>query len=425
MSKHTDVTRPSPLTTTENTTGSQEWALDPSKRHINHGSYGAVPHRTLAYQAELKRELESNPLRWFDRVPERLAAERASLAPFVGAAAHEIAVIPNASAGASVMFSNLRLTAGDEILTTDHIYGSVLMGAERFAQRFGAAIRMVSIPLAAEAAQTAELIISAFTDKTRVLIVDHIASATARGFPLDEIIPAASERGITVLVDGAHALGIVDRPATVTSGVAGVFWFGNLHKYAAAPRASAVLVARGAEAQELYPLIDSWSLPLPFPERFDQQGANDMTGFLSASFGIAEIERLFGWNRLRSYAAELSQYAVSVIAPALGELQDADPLVELGMAQPLQRLLRLPVGVAVDGDSARLLKNRLSSEADIEAGIMPWKGNGYLRLSAHAYNEASDYEQFVERGIPVIADLRPSSHTVSAQGASEHAEPLR
>ena len=413
MSKHTDVTRPTPLTTTENTTGSQEWALDPSKRHINHGSYGAVPRRTLEHQARLKRELESNPLRWFDGLPERLAAERAALAPFVGAAAHEIAVIPNASAGASVMFANLRLSAGDEVLTTDHVYGSVFMGALRFAQRFDATARMVAIPLAADPSETAELIIAAFTARTRILIIDHIASATARGFPIEALIAAADARGITVLVDGAHALGIVEQPARSTEGSPSTAWFGNLHKYTASPRAAAVLVARGEFAQALYPLIDSWGLPLAYPERFDQQGSNDMTGFLSASYGIGEIERLFGWDRLRRYAAELSEYAVSIIAPALGRLQDADPLVPLGMLQPLQRLLRLPAGVAVDGDSARLLKNRLSAEAGIEAGIMPWNGDGYLRLSAHAYNDASDYEQFVERGVPVVADIMRSSHAIS------------
>ena len=413
MFKHNDVTRPLPLTSVENTTGSQEWALDPTKRHINHGSYGAVPRRTLEYQAGLKRELESNPLRWFDGLPDRLVAERTALAPFVGAAPDEIAVIPNASAGASVMFSNLQLAAGDEVLATDHVYGSVFMGAQRFARRFDATARMVPVPLAADASHTTELIIAAFTDRTRILIIDHIASATARGFPLEVLIAAADARGITVLVDGAHALGITEEPARATEGSASTAWFGNLHKYAASPRAAAVLVARGELAQSLYPLIDSWSLPLPYPERFDQQGSNDMTGFLSASYGIAEIERLFGWSRLRHYAAELSSYAVSIIAPALGELQDADAIVELGMAQPLQRLLRLPAGVAVDGDSARALKNRLSAEADIEAGIMPWNGSGYLRLSAHAYNEASDYEQFVERGIPIVADLRASSHSVS------------
>lgn len=424
MFQHNDVTRPLPLTSSEHTTGAQEWDLDPAKRHLNHGSYGAVPRRTLVFQAGLKRQLESNPLRWFDGLPEKLATERAALAPFVGAAPHEIAVIPNASAGASVMFANLRLSPGDEVLTTDHVYGSVFMGAERFARRYGATVRRVPIPLSADAFSTRELIVAAFTDKTRVLIVDHIASATARGFPVSELVAAAGERGIAVLVDGAHALGITESPATVTHGSPDAVWFGNLHKYAAAPRASAVLVARGESAQELYPLIDSWSLPLPFPERFDQQGSNDMTGFLSASYGIGEIERLFGWDRLRDYAAELSRYAVSIIAPALGELQNANPIVELGMAQPLQRLLRLPTGVAVDGDSARILKNRLSAEAGVETGIMPWNGNGYLRLSAHAYNEAADYEQFVERGVPIIADLRPSTNAIAPESTGKHAEPL-
>jgi isopenicillin-N epimerase len=399
-----DVTRPAPLISSEGTTGREEWALDPGKRHINHGSYGAVPRRTLAFQDALKTELEANPLRWFDGLPDRLAVERGALAPFVGAAAHEIAVIPNASAGASVMFGSLRLSEGDEILVTDHIYGAVLMGAQRFAERWGATVRVVPVPLEAGEAATLALIAEAVTSRTRVLIVDHISSATARAFPVAAIVALAEGRGIVTLVDGAHAAGILDAAAHVVDGASSAVWFGNLHKFPSAPRGSAVLVARGELAAGLFPLVDSWGATLPYPERFDQQGSNDITGFLSASNGIAEIERLFGWQRVRDHAAQLGAYAVSIIAPALGEWVD-EPIVELGMPEPLQPLLRLPPGVAVDGDGQRALKNALSAEADIEAGIMPWNGAGYLRLSAHAYSEPDDYEQFVERGIPVIARI--------------------
>lgn len=397
--------RPQPLTSVEGTTGREEWALDPAKRHINHGSFGAVPRRTLEFQAGLKRELEENPLRWFDRLPERLAAERSTLAPFIGAHDSEIAVLANASAGASVAFANIPLEPGDEVLATDHVYGSVLMGAERFAQRHGANLRVVAVPLSASAEQTLELIVAGFTAATRVLIVDQISSATARAFPVAELVEAATSRGITVLVDGAHAPGLIETPVHALGDSDRVVWFGNLHKFSSAPRGAAVLVARGPLAQSLYPLIDSWGMRLDYPERFDQQGSNDVTGFLSASFGIALIERLWGWATVREYAAALNEYAVSLIAPALEQLQDVSPIVELGMSQSAQRLLRLPPGVAFDGDSARELKNRLSSEADIEAGIMQWQGAGFLRLSAHAYNEAEDYEQFVERGIPVISRI--------------------
>lgn len=398
------MTRPQPLESAEGTTGREEWSLDPAKRHLNHGSFGAVPRRTLDHQAALKRELEANPLRWFDSLPARLADERAALAPFVGASADEIAVLPNASAGASVLFANLTLQPGDEVLATDHVYGSVLMGAERFTRRDGASLRVVPIPLAATAGETFDLLESHITPATRVLLIDHISSATARGFPVAELVAAATAAGIIVMVDGAHALGLVETPARVADSDNAV-WFGNLHKFACAPRGAAVLVARGALGQNLYPLVDSWGAQLDYPERFDQQGTNDVTGFLSASFGIALIERLWGWQRVRDYSVALGNYAVSIIAPALSELQNAPAIVELGMPQQAQRLLRLPPGVAVDGDSARILKNRLSAEADVEAGIMPWQGSGYLRISAHVYNEAADYEQFVERGIPVIESL--------------------
>ncbi|MDO7881931.1 aminotransferase class V-fold PLP-dependent enzyme [Salinibacterium soli] len=398
------VARPAPLVSTEGTTGREEWALDPAQRHINHGSYGAVPRRTLAFQQALKNELEANPLQWFDTLPDRMAAERAALAAFLGAEPHEIAAVPNASAAASVMFGSLRLNAGDEVLITDHVYGAVALGARRFADRWGAVVRVAAVPLAAGAEESLDAIASAVTSRTRVAIVDHISSATARGFPIAEIVELAQQHGFTLLVDGAHAAGILESAAEVAAGTENVVWFGNLHKFPAAPRPAAVLVARGALADATHPLIDSWGAGLPYPDRFDQQGTIDTTGFLSASFGIGEIERLFGWAELRRYGAELGAYAVSILAPALGEWVD-DPVVELGMPEPLQPLLRLPEGVAADAAGQRALKNALSREAGVEAGVMTWNGGGYLRLSAHAYNEAEDYERLLERGIPVIARI--------------------
>jgi len=402
------VTAPSPLTSAEGTTGRDEWVLDPAKRHLNHGSYGAVPRRTLEHQAALKRELERNPLRWFDSLPERLAAERAALAPFLGSPAHELAVIPNASAGASTVLASTRFEPGDEILVTDHVYGAVLMAAERAARRDGGVVRAVGIPLAAGSEETLELITGAVGPRTRMLIVDHVSSATARAFPVEELVAALEGSGVTIVVDGAHTPGLLDSPARVAGRSDGVVWFGNLHKFASAPRAAAVLVARGETAARLYPPIDSWGATLDYPERFDQQGTNDVTGFLSASYGIAELERLFGWQRIRDYAADLAAYAASIIAPALEALQDVPARPHVGMAQPAQPLLRLPDGIVTDGASQRVLKNRLSAEADVEAGIMVWRGQGFLRISAHAYNVAADYEQFVERGIPVIASMARS-----------------
>ena len=396
------TTVPAPVRSIEGVRVWDEFGLDPAKRHLNHGSYGAVPSRTIAHQAALKQQLESNPFRWFEELPPRHEAARAALAGFVGAPIDELAMVANASAGASVVFASIPLRPGDEVLITDHVYGAVVMGAKRYTRHWGARVRVVPVPHAARSDETLARILNAVSGRTRMVIVDHVSSATARAFPVSELATALVDRDIIVVVDGAHALGI--QPAAAIR-APNVVWFGNLHKYPCAPRGAAVLVAQGGLEQQLCPLIDSWGAELPYPHRFDLQGSLDSTGFLAAPHAIDTLESLFGWDRIHRYAADLGAWAVSIIAPALAGYMHDDPVPDVGMPLPEQPLLRLPRGVAADGEGARELKDRLAAEAGCEVDVSTWNGRGFIRISAHAYNEVGDYEHFVERGIPVIASL--------------------
>jgi isopenicillin-N epimerase len=397
--------RPTPLTAAGGAPGRTHFRLDPGRHHLNHGSYGAVPSRTIDHRAALTQQLESNPFRWFEELQLRHATMRAAIAPFVGAMSNEIAMVTNASAAASSVYASIPLRPGDEVLLTDHVYGAVAMGAARYARSWGATVRIARVPLDADAAESCNVILEAVTGRTRLVVVDHISSATARRFPVDELVAALAERDVTVVIDGAHAMGILPQAAVRAPHVV---WFGNLHKYACAPRGAAVIVAQGALAQRLVPIIDSWGADLAYPDRFDLQGSSDSTGFLSAAHAIATLDDLFGWDRIRHYSAELSTWAAEAIANELAPLMHTTPLPEVGMPVPQHRLLQLPAGVAADAASARTLKDRLAAEAQCEVGVSSWEGTGFIRISAHVYNEASDYEHFIEHAIPIIATVASS-----------------
>lgn len=398
--------RPAALLSHSGVRGWDEFSLDPAQRHLNHGSYGAVPTRTIAHRHALTRQLEANPFRWFEELPERHARARHAIAPFVGAPADEIAMVANASAAASAIFVSLPLAPTDEVVLTDHVYGAVAMGAHRHARHWGARVRVAHVPHDAHAEESLAAVLAEITDHTRLVVVDHISSATARYFPVDALTTALAGRGIILAIDGAHALGNLP---TAAIRAPHVVWFGNLHKYPCAPRGAAVLVSQGEVSQRLVPIIDSWGAELRYPERFDLQGSIDTTGFLAAAHAIDTLDAHFGWDRIRSHSAELGAWAAREIGLGLGELMDDDPLPDVGMPVPQQPLLRLPPGVASDASRARTLKDRLASEAGCEVGVSTWNGRGFIRLSAHVYNEPADYEQFLERGLPVIASMRGSS----------------
>lgn len=376
--------------------------LDPSLLHLNHGSFGAVPRVTREYQQALHNEMEASPVRWFLTVYGRLAAARRQIAVFLGTDPKYLALIPNASAGATVVMNALHMRPGDNVIVTDHGYGAVVMGVKRHAAAHGATVTTVHIPLDADGGGAVARIRDAITDRTVAVVVDQISSATATLFPVADIVRAAHAEGVPVLVDGAHAPGLIaGDPASIGAD----WWIGNLHKFACAPRGSAVLVVRPDVAGELHPLIDSWNPAGPFPERFDVQGTLDYTGFLAAPRSFEYIADEFGWDAARDYMEQLVEYGQWVIADAFGRATGEDHMVRLKSPPPAMRLIRLPGCLGRDRDSADALRLPILERCGAECAFTSFDGIGYIRISAHVYNTASDFERFAQICVPVLLTM--------------------
>ncbi|MEV5432639.1 aminotransferase class V-fold PLP-dependent enzyme [Streptomyces sp. NPDC052701] len=401
MSETEVTTAPRPLLLADGRPAARAWSLDPALKHLNHGSFGAVPLAAQERQEILRAEMERSPVVWFPALPRRIAAARAELAAFLHVAADDLALVPNASAGASVVFAALDRRRGGEIVVTDHGYGAVTMGAERLARRWGGRVRTARVPLDADEDQAYEAVAAEIGEATDLVVVDQITSPTARRMPVERIGAQARRHGVPVLVDGAHAPGLLAAPL---DGATYDFWTGNLHKWACAPRGTAALVARGPLRDRLYPLIDSWGAADPYPGRFDQQGTVDATAHLAAPAAPAFVDRTWGWSAARRYMDDLAGYGARVIGTALTELTGADSGVDVGMPVPGMRLVRLPEGLAGSRVEADALRDRAAGELGVEAAFTSFGGIGYLRLSAHVYNTAADYEYFAEECVPVLGE---------------------
>lgn len=375
--------------------------MDPATVHLNHGSFGAVPREVLAHQRRLHSRIEGSPLAWYADLPDRIADARTQIAPLVGARAQDTVFVPNASGAATVVFNSLQLAPGSQILVTDHGYGAVRMGARRLAQRFGAELRTLHVPLLAGPAEVIAIFDEAITASTRLVVLDQVTSPTASRLPTREITRLAHERGARVLVDGAHGPGLIDAPAEAAGGD---WWFGNLHKWTCAPHGAAVLVTQAPDRDDLWPLIDSWAAQESYPQRFDSQGTIDMTPYLSAATAWEFIEREYGWQRTRETMAVLADYGARVIADALAPHVDGDPLVDLPSPVASMRLIRLPRGLLRDQREADALRTAILRSTSVECAFTSVDNEGFLRLSAHLYTEPADAEAFVERCVPLIVE---------------------
>lgn len=401
------TTAPRPLLLADGRPAARAWSLDPVMKHLNHGSFGAVPLVAQERQNELRAEMDSSPVVWFPALPQKIADARVDLAAFLGATPDDLALVPNASAGVSVVLNALPRRRGGAIVVTDHGYGAVTMGGERLARRWGGEVRTARVPLDADEEQAYEAVMAKVDDATDLIVVDQITSATARRMPVERIGAEAARLGIPLLVDAAHAPGLIAAPL---DGLTCDFWVGNLHKWGCAPRGTAALVARGERREDLYPLIDSWGAPDPYPDRFDQQGTVDVTGYLAASTALDFVDRTWGWDIARQYMDDLAGYAERLVGTAFAELGAVPGVVDVGMPVPGMRLVRLPEGLAGSRIEADALRDRAARELGVEAAFTSFDGIGYMRLSAHVYNTAADYEYFAEDCVPVIGEWARAAH---------------
>ncbi|MFI7281212.1 aminotransferase class V-fold PLP-dependent enzyme [Micromonospora chersina] len=369
------------------------FSLDPSVSHLNHGSFGAVPIVVQRAQQRLRDEMESNPLRFFTQgLVDRIAHTRRHLAAFLGADPDGTALVGNATTGAAVVLQSLALGPGDEVVTTDHGYGAVGLSVERECARTGAVSRTLPVPLAATDEEVVEIVRAGLRPgRTRLLIVDQITSPTARLFPTAAIVGVAREHGIPVLVDAAHAPGML--PTTVAS-VGADFWVGNLHKWAYAPRGTAALVVAEPWRERIQPLVVSWEQGSGYPTRVEWQATLDYTGWLAAPVGLFTLRSL-GVDRVRAHNAALAAYGQRVVGDALG-VAPAD-LPRPGGPTVAMRLIPLPPGVATTMDAARELRARIADRLSVEVSTAAWNGRGYLRLCGQVYNTPDEYDRLAVR----------------------------
>ncbi|SCG57881.1 aminotransferase class V-fold PLP-dependent enzyme [Micromonospora halophytica] len=369
------------------------FSLDPAVSHLNHGSFGAVPVNVQRTQQRLRDEMEANPLRFFTQgLVDRMTHTRRHLAAFLDADPDGTALVGNATTGVAVVLQSIGLRPGDEVLTTDHGYGAVDLSIARECRRTGAVTRALRVPLAATDEEIVQIVRDGLRPgRTRLLVVDQLTSPTARLFPVAAIVGVARERGVPVLVDGAHAPGML--PVDVTA-VGADFWVGNLHKWGYAPRGTAVLVVAPPWRERIEPLVVSWEQDAGFPGNVEWQATLDYTSWLSAPTGLFTLRGL-GLDRVRAHNAGLAAYGQRVLGEALG-VAPAD-LPDPGGPTVAMRLVPLPPGVATTLDAARALRARIAERLAAEVSVAGWNGRGWLRLCGQVYNSPAEYERLAAR----------------------------
>lgn len=369
------------------------WSLDPAVTYLNHGSYGACPVEVQARQAELRKELESEPVDFLSRrLQGRLDAAREELAAFLGADPLDLAFVPNATTGVNTVLRSLDFAPGDELLTTSHAYAACRKTLDVVASRSGAKVVVAELPFPCPSEDAVvEPVLAAATPRTRLALLDHVTSPTALVLPLKRLVDGLRERGVETVVDGAHAPGMVP---LALSELGAAYYTGNAHKWLCAPKGAAFLHVRRDRQAGLHPLVTSHGSGQGFHAEFDWTGTTDPSPWLCIPEALRVVDAMLpgGWPAVMAANHALAMEMRALLCERFGLAAPCPETMAGSMAA-------LPLPAAQSGSPAATLDSDGLAAWFRDRGVEGWfyhHPRPVMRLSAQRYNTLEDANRFAD-----------------------------
>ena len=145
---------------------------------------------------------------------------------------------------------------------------------------------------------------NAITSKTKLLMVCHMINITGQILPVKKICRMAHERGVQVMVDGAHCVGhfefnIYDLECD--------YYGSSLHKWLAAPLGTGLLYVKDEHIDTLWPLLAESKRPPRDISRLNHTGTHPVYHDLSIENAI-DYYNMLGGARKEARLRYLQEY---------------------------------------------------------------------------------------------------------------------
>ncbi|MEP2025665.1 MAG: aminotransferase class V-fold PLP-dependent enzyme [Reichenbachiella sp.] len=197
-------------------------------------------------------------------------------AKYMGAEKEEIALTDSTTMGLALLYSGLKLKAGDEILSTTHDHFVTDKAIDYAAAKNGATVKRIAEyddPAEATVDEITSKIAAAISEKTRIVAITWVHSCDGLKHPIKEIAEVVKKANsnrdeadrIYLCVDGVHGFGVenIDIKAMGCD-----FFCAGTHKWIFGPRGTGIIWAKK----------DAWDMVLPTIPAFSDDPYNMWMG---------------------------------------------------------------------------------------------------------------------------------------------------
>ena len=364
----------------------QAFDLDRSVINLNNGGVSPSPR---IVQAAMQRYIQfSNHAPAFNMwriLDPQLETVRKKLAQNFGCDGEEIAFTRNASEALETVQFGLDLKPGDEVLTTMQDYPRMLSTWRQRERRDGIVVKKIQFPTPPKSLdELAVLFEKAITPKTKVIHFCHMTNMTGQIFPVKKICQMGRERGIEVIVDGAHAFAHV---ATKQPDLDCDYYGVSLHKWLLAPVGTGMLFMRKNKIRQIWPLFGADESLDNNIRKFEQIGTHPSGNYLAIGEALTFHEGI-GAERKEARMRYLFQRWAKRLEPLKGvKLRTSfDPQMSVGLAN-----------VDIEGmDIAKIGAYLQNEYRIITTPIVNDRGVNGIRITPNVYTTLPEIDLFAE-----------------------------
>ncbi|MFN0058266.1 MAG: aminotransferase class V-fold PLP-dependent enzyme [Planctomycetota bacterium] len=374
----------------------EAFSVDRSLLNLNNGGVSPAP---LMVQRAMQRHLDyanSAPsyALWEVLEPQREGV-RARLARVFGANTEEIAITRNASEGLETCQLGFDFAPGDEVLATEHDYPRMITTFQQRERRNG--IKLVQFPIPVPCEDPAEIVsryAAHITPRTRMILVSHSVFLTGQILPVREVVALGRQRGIPVIVDGAHSFAHF---AFTRDSLDCDYFSTSLHKWMFAPHGTGMLYVRSERIGDLWPLMAAPETRRTNIRKFEEIGTHPAANALAIGEAITFHEGL-GIERKEARLRYLRDtWARRLLASPRVRLNTSlDPRFSCGIAN-----------VHIDGIDHEALRKHLWLKHKIIVVAITTADCLGLRVTPSVYTTLSELDRFCEAVEVVLRDGLP------------------
>ena len=370
----------------------QAYTVSPNIINLNNG--GVSPQPLIVQDAVDRYYRYSNEApsyymwRILDQGREPL---RAKLADLASCSPEEVAVNRNATEALDTIIFGIKLQEGDAVVLSKQDYPNMISAYKQRALRDGVQLNWVNLDLRME--NDDEIIaryMEAVTPNTKAMHITQVINWTGQILPAQKLCAEAKKRGITTVVDGAHAF------AHINSNISeiGCDYYGtSLHKWLSAPFGTGMIYVKKENIADLWPLIPDHDPTRDDIRKFENLGTRSFANEQAIGHAI-DFHNAIGAERKQARLQYLKTYWVNKVKdhPNIRINTPLSPAYSCALAN-----------VAIEGIAPIDLNNRLFRDYKIHASPVVWENIEGVRITPHVYTKLKDLDKLAD-ALLYIAD---------------------